>query len=356
MKIALINDTHAGARQESLHFNSYFFKFWEFVFFPYLAHHNIDYVCHLGDLVDRRKFMNYVIMNSWRRNFFDRMEMGQRHVDYIIGNHDVPYRNTNFPNAQTELLKGYHHATVHASPVEIERDGLLIGVVPWINSGNIDDCLDFIKNTKAKVLFGHFEIAGFEMDKGNVCHTGLDRKLFDRFDRVISGHFHTKSDDGLISYLGTQYEITWADYGDTKGFHVFDTGTLDLEFVPNPNKMFHKIWYDDSTQDLGWWRGQNLAQYKDCYVKMIVSCKNNPFLFDRVMEMLYRENPVEILVAEDYGNIYEASEEMVNEAEDTPTILTKYVEGLTLPDNIKSSRINKITRELYTEALGMESQ
>ena len=36
MKIAIINDTHAGARGDSLPFNEYFFKFWEGTFFPYL--------------------------------------------------------------------------------------------------------------------------------------------------------------------------------------------------------------------------------------------------------------------------------------------------------------------------------
>jgi len=71
MKLAIINDTHAGARGDSLPFNEYFFKFWEGTFFPYLKEHGIKHICHLGDVVDRRKFINYVILNSWRKRFFD---------------------------------------------------------------------------------------------------------------------------------------------------------------------------------------------------------------------------------------------------------------------------------------------
>ena len=95
MKIALINDTHAGARGDSLLFNEFFFKFWENVFFPYLKEHGIQHICHLGDFVDRRKFINYTILNSWRKRFFDKMIEQNITMDVIVGNHDVTYKNTN---------------------------------------------------------------------------------------------------------------------------------------------------------------------------------------------------------------------------------------------------------------------
>ena len=42
------------------------------------------------------------------------------------------------------------------------------------------------------------------------------KKIFEKFDTVFSGHFHHKSDDGQIYYLGAPYEITWSDYNDPK--------------------------------------------------------------------------------------------------------------------------------------------
>ena len=59
MKIALLNDTHFGARNDSLIFDDYFHKFYNDIFFPYLKEHNIKTLIHLGDIVDRRKFINY---------------------------------------------------------------------------------------------------------------------------------------------------------------------------------------------------------------------------------------------------------------------------------------------------------
>ena len=54
MKIALLNDTHFGARNDSLIFDDFFHKFYDEVFFPYLKEHNIKTLIHLGDVVDRR--------------------------------------------------------------------------------------------------------------------------------------------------------------------------------------------------------------------------------------------------------------------------------------------------------------
>ena len=41
MKIALITDTHFGARNDNVNFNEYFYQFYEGVFFPYLQQNNI---------------------------------------------------------------------------------------------------------------------------------------------------------------------------------------------------------------------------------------------------------------------------------------------------------------------------
>ena len=43
MKIALITDTHFGARNDNLFFNDYFYKFWDNVFFPYVKDNGIEY-------------------------------------------------------------------------------------------------------------------------------------------------------------------------------------------------------------------------------------------------------------------------------------------------------------------------
>ena len=104
MKIALITDTHWGARGDSLTFLNYFRKFYDNVFFPYLEEHNIKTLIHLGDVVDRRKFINFKILNDLRTNFIERLwKMGvDTHI--IIGNHDTFHKNTNELNSLQEIF------------------------------------------------------------------------------------------------------------------------------------------------------------------------------------------------------------------------------------------------------------
>ena len=72
------------------------------------------------------------------------------------------------------------------------------------------------------------------MDRGLECRDGMSPKPFERFEMVLTGHFHAKSQKGNIHYLGAQMEFYWNDCGDKKYFHVFDTNTRELEQVVNP--------------------------------------------------------------------------------------------------------------------------
>ncbi len=354
MKIALINDTHAGARGDSLLFNEFFFKFWEGTFFPYLKKNNIKHIIHLGDVVDRRKFINYVILNQWRKRFFDVLLKEGITMDVIVGNHDVTYKNTNEINAMHELFDHYENIKVYTEPQENTYDGLKVQLMPWINASNYEQSLEALRETTAQIVMGHFEIAGFEMDKGNIAHEGLDRKIFNRFDMVLSGHFHHKSTDGTITYLGNQYEITWIDYGDQRGFHVFDTDTRNLKFVANPNRIFYKINYDDTVQDFEHWKSYHYEQHKDTYVKVVVINKQNAYQFDYVIDQLAKSGVADVAIVEDFTDTdLGEDEELVNQAEDTMTILNKYIDGLTL--NVEPVRLKHLMRELYVESLNVET-
>lgn len=352
MKIAIISDTHAGARGDSIIFNEYFFKFWENTFFPYLKENNITHICHLGDVVDRRKFINFVILNSWRKRFFDVLKREGITMDVIVGNHDVTYKNSNEINAMHELFDHYENINVMIEPRDVEYDGTTVAMVPWINMTNYEKSMQFLNETKSQIVFGHFEISGFEMDRGNICESGMDAKLFDRFDMVLSGHFHHKSTNRNIHYLGNQYEMSWADHNDKRGFHVFDTETRELEFIQNPYRMFHKVSYDDAQQDFEFWNNFNYDDLKDCYLKIIVVNKQNPYLFDKVIDDLYKAGVADISIVEDLVDI-EIDDDIVDQAEDTITILNKFIDGLTL--NVEPDKLKKIMRELYVESLSTET-
>ena len=230
MRSAIITDTHFGARNDSLAFSTYFAKFYEDIFFPYLKKHNITHVIHMGDAFDRRTFVNYKTLYDARRFFFDPLKENNIECWMLAGNHDTFYKTTNEVNSVELLLKDYNNIQVFHNATEMENCVLM----PWVCNDNYEESIKIIKNTKHDLMFGHLEIIGFEMIPGQFSPEGLDRKLFNKFDMVFSGHFHHKSDNGTVYYTGNPYQTNWLDYKDPRGFHIFDFDSRELTFIQNP--------------------------------------------------------------------------------------------------------------------------
>lgn len=269
----------------------------------------------------------------------------------LIGNHDVPYKNTNEINAMTELFRD-SDINYYDSPKTVTFDGHDILLMPWINFQNYSDALKAMKDTPAQVMFAHLEVAGALMDKGNVNEHGMDLKVFKKFELVCSGHFHHKNKIGNVQYLGCPYEMTWIDYQDPKGFHIYDTDTRELEFIRNPYSIFHKAFYSDEGKTIERVLEFDADFYKDTYVKVIKQNCDNPYWFDQYMDKLYKANPIQIQVVDDNLNLnLESEDDIINEAEDTITIMSKYID--TLPDNIPKQKLDSLMRSLYNEALSI---
>lgn len=347
MKIALITDQHFGVRNDSLTFIEYFAQFYNNTFFPYLENNNIKNIIMLGDTFERRKYTNHITLFHSKKLYFDHLI--KYNVFCIVGNHDAAYKNTIEINAPELLLQEYNNIRVISEPSEIEIDGCKIVLMPWMCQDNMSDALQLINETKSQVLMGHLELAGFEMNKGSVMDHGMNSSIFEKFDVVCSGHYHHKSTRGNIHYLGCPYEITWSDYGDQKGFHVFDTDTRELTFIPNPYTMFNKLHYDDSNTDLDQLLNVDFERYRNTYAKIIVHNKNNPYWFDTFVDRLEKVDPAGIQVVED--NLYlnlEDDDSIVSEAQDTLTILKKFIENLDM--TVEKKDVERFLGELYSEA------
>lgn len=355
MEIALITDQHFGARNDSSIFLDYYEKFYSETFFPTLEERNIKTVLILGDTFDRRKYINFNTLQRSKTMFFDKLRDNDISVYMLAGNHDTYYKNTNEVNSVDLLLKEYENILVIDEPMTIhlnyENETNDILMIPWICADNYQQCLEEIKNSKARLCAGHFEIAGFAMYRGHQCQEGLDRDLFRKFEYTFSGHYHHKSSSSGIYYLGNPYELTWMDYEDPRGFHIFDLDNRSLVFHQNPNRMFHRIVYDDSKGEIGL---VNLCQYTDKFIKVVVVNKTNPYYFDRFIDNLYSQNPADLKIVEDFSDLNEGlDDEIVNQAEDTLTILNKYIDSIP-QENIDNSKLKNIFRELYIEALNTD--
>ena len=309
MKIAIITDTHFGAKGDSQVFLEYTFRFFDDIFFPMMKEQGITQVLHLGDLMDRRKYVNFHTLHQMRTRFMDRLLEENINVHCIVGNHDTYFKNTNDVNSPKELFDTkYPNFHIYTKPVVLGLGNKNFAMVPWVNKENQDEILQWIHDVDAPILCGHFELDGYQVMR-NVRHNGgMDPRFCDRFDRVWSGHFHQKHENNNVSYFGTAYQMTFSDLFEKKGFHIYDTDKDEIEFIENPHRLFHAIPYRD-TLDID---ELNYTQYKDCYVKVFVHDKKNPAKFDRMLERIYAESPESVTFLEKEANDHgdtEATEE-----------------------------------------------
>ena len=319
-------------------------------FFPTLEENDVKRVYILGDTFDRRKYVNFYSLKRTKEMFFDPLYDGGYEVMMLAGNHDTYFKNTNEVNSIRLLLQEYPNITVIDKP---ETDNGIC-LIPWMCAENFEDCIREMERTTADICCGHFEIAGFAMYRGMHSEGGLDPNIFRKFDYTFSGHYHHKSDKNGIYYLGNPYELTWQDYNDPRGFHLFDIKKRELQFIENPNRMFHRVFYDDKKESILEITGKDLSSYASKYVKVVVTNKTNPFLFDQFMNKLYNENPIDITIVEDAIDLTESLEDdMINEAEDTVTIINKYVDALE-QEGIDNNKLKDLMRELYVEALNID--
>ena len=342
MKIALITDQHLDGRKGSLAFWNYFQKFYDEIFFPTLEKEGIRTIIDLGDTFDNRKSMDYNTFNRVDTNYFQRLKDYEVHM--ILGNHCTYYKDTNKINSPELLLEKYRNIRVYSEPKEILLGGKVFLMMPWINSGNKEDCLRKISTSEADIMCGHLECDGFEVTPGMKFEGGFKVSDFKNFKRVWSGHFHHKSKHGNVQYLGNPYQMFWNDYKDTRGFHIYDTESDKLKFIKNPFEIFDKIIYDDSSVD---YNKQDVRSYQDKYIKIIVDHKQDYQMFETLVDRLYNLGVHDVKIVETLVDTDDV-EDADLETKDTMTLLNEYIDEVEIA--VDKTDLKGLMRTLYIES------
>ena len=215
-------------------------------------------------------------------------------------------------------------------------------MVPWINSENQKSTYKSLKKTKCPVVMGHLELNGFAVNNMVTMDHGTPADIFKRFEKVFSGHFHTRSHQEDIHYLGNPYELYWHDVEETKGFHFFDTETLEHTPVDNPYKLFYKIYYEDTP-----YQTFDAREYENKIVKVIVKKKTDKFAFEKFIDKLYSIGVAELKVVENF-QLVESKDFEVEESEDTLSILDRYIQES--ETELDKSVIQEMIKEIYQES------
>ena len=344
MKVAIITDQHFGARKNSKLFHDYFLKFYNDIFFPYLKENGITTIVDMGDTFDSRKGIDFSSLAWAKDNYYDRLKDMGIHIHTIVGNHTAYYKNTNNVNAVDLLLREYDNVTVYSEATELSwenlRPCLFLGLIKKMKKR----LLNLLKVQLASVRWGTLNSTDLEPSSCVMDH-GHESELYNKYKRVFSGHYHTRSDNGKIFYLGNPYEMFWNDVEDPRGFTIFDTETLDHFHVNNPYRMFYNIYYNDTPHQLF-----DASEYGNKIVKVIVREKTSTKDFEKFIDKLYEVGVADLKIVENFA-LQEAEDFEVSESEDTMSILDRYIQDADI--NLDKSKIQNIMRSTYQEACEM---
>lgn len=350
-KIAIIADSHFGVRNNSTVFLEYMDYYYKEVFFPYLKENNIKTILHGGDLFDNRSSANYVML-SYFNKFIQYLVEYDIKMYVIIGNHDIAYRHTNEIHALGELTPNNTHIKPLDKNSVLDINGTELAVMPWINNNNYNEAIEFINNTSAEYLLGHFEIQGMKMYANSICEHGIEQNVFKKFKRVWSGHFHHHSTVGNLTYLGSLFHMTWQDFGDWRGFNVLDTNTMELTPIENEYCLFTRILYDDSDKD---YTKEDVSYLENMYVELIVENKNNEMLYKDFVDRIRHVKTISFNIVDntllkinnDSGEQLKQDVDLASLQSDTKALINDYVN-----ENVENEKGKtlEIMNEIYNEA------
>ncbi len=346
MKVAIITDQHFGARKGSKNLHDYFGKFYDDIFFPYLEENKVTTVVDMGDTFDNRRSMDLWALKWAKEKYFDRLRDLGIKVHTIVGNHTAYYKDTNDINSIELFLNEYENVTVYPEAAEIKLGKSKVLLLPWINTENYENTYSMVKKSRSKIVMGHLELNGFRATRGHMMENGMDVDIFDKFEKVYSGHFHTRSNNGKVYYLGNPYEMFWNDVNDPRGFTIFDTETLKHFHVDNPYRLFYNIYYDDTNYKLF-----NTTEYRNKIVKVIVKKKSSQKQFEKFIDKLYNSGIQELKIIENFA-IQENEEFEAEETENTINILNRYIDESEFEGD--KTLIKGILQTIYTEACEVE--
>lgn len=347
MLIAILGDTHWGVRNDSIIFRDNHAKFYRDIFFPTLKSRGIKEIIQTGDFFDKRKHINFTTLKHVKDEFIHPCREEGIHIVELLGNHDIYFKDTVQVNSPEQLADHYDHFDVITEPTTLDYDGCKIDIIPWICAENHEKIYDFLSVSTSSIVCGHFEFKGFDMYRGIPAQKGSTTEIFNKFDKVISGHFHTRSSRGNVEYVGTPYEMTWADCNDRKGFHIFDTETGDLEFIENPYTLHHKILYDDEAND---YDKYPLDTMRGGFIRIIVSKKTSEATLERFVERIWTECDPADLSLTDTSVAYR--DEDIG-AIDTQDPLTVLIANVIRDTDKEAAAVKRIIQEIYQEALSL---
>ncbi|MCG7944949.1 MAG: metallophosphoesterase [Candidatus Thiodiazotropha taylori] len=341
----IIGDLHIGARNSNKIVEHWQQRFFEEQFWPYIEQHNIKNIIQLGDWFDNRRWINLNSMAFNKAMMVDKINELNITVHTMIGNHDIPYKHSLANNSPQQIMGHEPNINIWQEPGNFTIDDVNFTMIPWICKENEVECMEAIQEG-GDICIGHFEIAGFNMMQNHKNIDGLNASLFEKWNTVWSGHFHTQSKNANIHYLGTPYQMSWNDFMPKNGFWVFDTHDRSLVFINNPLRYFHRIEWNDGSN-------YPVENIENSYVKLSIKKKTDFEAFEKFLDKINFHRPFELKVLEDFEEYSsENIEDLINVAS-TQELINQYIDDVST-EKVNKGKVKEIMQDIYKISLEVE--
>lgn len=358
---AVITDLHFGSKNYNKQTFESQMAFFEKQFFPYLLKNKIETVFHLGDFFHNRNHADWMILQQIKVRFFQFLQKHDIKFHTLIGNHDSYYKNTIEINSLIENFKEFSNVIIYDKPKVINFWKYTIWMVPWITN---EREFTFIDN--ADIVMGHFDISGSKMLKDFVSNEGFNRSQFERYKLTLSGHYHIRSRNGNIHYIGSPYQLSWNDFDEPKGFCLLGED-FQIKYIENTvNPKYVKVLVRTLDDELGYTvQGLNsgksesisekemLKITKNNYVRVLTESNISQTNVDNIYSSLNLVScdghKVEIINTTELIDDFDFTEieKTVDIDTDGIKLITSYISGIEFDDSIDKQLLQTIAIDLY---------
>lgn len=218
-KAAVFTDIHFGNKNNSKMYNDDCIDFIDW-FIEQAKEKGCETCVFGGDWHHNRANLNISTM-KYSLQGLRKLSNAFEKVYFILGNHDLYYRETREVNS-IEFIKEFPNITL-VDDVMVEGD---VALVSWI----VGEEWKTIPRIKSKYMFGHFELPTFKLNAMVEMpdHGGLNGDMFEHQDYVFTGHFHKRQIKKNVIYIGNAFPHNFSDAWDD------DRGWMFLEWDKEP--------------------------------------------------------------------------------------------------------------------------
>lgn len=272
--IFCITDTHFGKSSNNImkyvNFTNYFKLFTAYVENNKAKDHDRDICIFCGDLFDNRNIIDIKVMSEVR-SLVKRLSKIIK-VYLIAGNHDQ-YERNNPIHTSLDLFEGEDpNLIVVKSPMLIKDNKILLMPFYNDNSAFISTVDKYSVAKTTNLLFCHASFTG------NSFFTGPDSECVNtkdvsRFEKVVTGHIHSRNIYSNIHFVGAPYQLDFSDTNFDRGFDHFSINEeghiVRDEFVKNTVSPVYVIRNVDSNEMFEDIITNCRDEFKGNYVKLI---------------------------------------------------------------------------------------